>query len=342
VLEVLSLLLTIILTSVRPRQDLVLENLLLRHQLAVLTRPTRTRPRLRLRTWDKLLWVLARRFCASWREHLALVTPDTVVRWHRRGWRLFWRWKSRSRGGRPHLSPEVQDLIRTMSRENRLWGTERIRGELLKLGIVVSNRSIRRYRWRGPARSPSQTWRTFLRNHAHHLWAADLFTMPTLTFKTLYVLVFIAQGRRELVHVNVTANPTAAWVWRQLIETTPWGQKPRHLLHDRDAVYGRDFRQRARRIRIDAIGTPVRSPRANAIAERVIGTLRRECTDHLIVLNEEHLMSVLAEFVQYYNQERPHRTLGLQTPEQRPRSTVGPIRSRPVLNGLHHVYARAA
>jgi transposase InsO family protein len=264
------------------------------------------------------------------------------VRWHRQGWRLVWRWKSRSRGGRPKLSPEVRDLIRTMSRENRLWGTERIRGELLKLGIVVSNRSIRRYRWRGPRRPPSQTWRTFLRNHAHHLWAADLFTVPTLTFKTLYVLVFIAHGRRELVHVNVTANPTATWVWRQLIEATPWGQKPRHLLRDRDAVYGRDFRRRARQLGIDAVPAPSRSPRATAIAERVIGTLRRECLDHLIVLDEQHLRSVLAEFVHYYNAERPHRTLGLQVPEPRPPQTSGPIRSRTVLNGLHHTYERVA
>jgi transposase InsO family protein len=223
-----------------------------------------------------------------------------------------------------------------------LWGTQRICGELLKLGIVVSNRSIRRYRWRGPAGSPSQTWRTFLRNHAHHLWAADLFTVPTLTFKTLYVLAFIAHGRRELVHVNVTANPTAAWVWRQVIEATPWGSKPRHLLRDRDAVYRRDFRQRARRIGVDAIATPIHSPRANAVAERVIGTLRRECLDHVIVRDEQHLRSVLTDFVRYYNQDRPHRTLGLQTPEPRPRPTTGPIRSRPVLNGLHHTYERAA
>jgi hypothetical protein len=209
-LELLWLMLTAVLAWVRPRQDLVLENLLLRHQLAVLTRPTRTRPRALLRPWDKLLWIMARRFCGDWRQHLTIVTPDTVVRWHRLGWRLFWRWKSRSRGGRPHLSPEVRELIVTMSRENPLWGTERICGELLKLGIVVSNRSIRRYRWRGPGRPSSQTWRTFLANHAHHLWAADLFTVRTLAFKTLYVLVFIAHGRRELVHVNVTANPTAA------------------------------------------------------------------------------------------------------------------------------------
>ena len=268
--------------------------------------------------------------------------PDTVVRWHQQGWRLFWRWKSRSRGGRPQLSPEVQDLIRIMSRDNPLWGTERIRGELLKVGMVVSNRSIRRYRWRGPKRSPSQTWRTFLANHAHHLWACNLFTVPTLTFKTLYVLVFIAHGRRELMHVNVTANPTAAWVWRQLIEATPWSNTPRHLLRDRDAVYGRDFRQRARRIGIDAIATPIRSPRANAIVERVIGTLRRECLDHLIILDEQHLRAVLTEFVRYYNHERPHRTLGLQTPELRPRPATGRILSRPVLNGLHHIYERVA
>jgi transposase InsO family protein len=187
------------------------------------------------------------------------------------------------------------------------------------LGIVVSNRSIRRYRWRGPARSPSQTWRTFLRNHAHHLWAADLFTVPTLTFKTLYVVVFVAHGRRELVHVNVTANPTAAWVWRQLIEATPWGNKPRHLLHDRDAVYGRDFHQRIRRVGVDGIATPIHAPKADAIAERAIGTLRRECLDHLIVLDEQHLTSVLTEFVRYYNQERPHRTLELQTRGSRDR-----------------------
>jgi transposase InsO family protein len=233
-------------------------------------------------------------------------------------------------------------LITTMSRENRLWGTERIRGELLKLGIIVSNRSIRRYRWRGPARSPSQTWRTFLANHAYHIWAADLLIVPTLMFKTLYVLVLIEHGRRELVHVNVTANPTAAWIWRQVIEATPWGNKPRHLLHDRDAVYGRDFRRRARRIGIDSVVTPIHAPKANAIVERVIGTLRRECLDHLIVLDEWHLMSVLAEFVRYYNEERPHRTLGLQTPSPVPRPMSGPIQSRPVLNGLHHVYDQVA
>ena len=165
--------------------------------------------------------------------------------------------------------------------------------------------------------------------------------MQTLTFKTLYVLVFIAHRRRELVHVNVTANPTAAWVWRQLIEATPWGNTPRHLLRDRDAVYGRDFRQRASQLGIDAIATPIASPRANAVIERFIGTLRRECLDHLIILGEQHLRSVLTEFVGYYHTERPHRTLRLETPVLAPRAAEGPVRARPVLGGLHHVYERA-
>ena len=169
-----------------------------------------------------------------------------------------------------------------------------------------------------------------------------MLTVQTLTFKTLYVLVFIAHGRRELVHANVTANPTAAWVWRQVIEATPWGNTPRHLLRDHDAVYGRDFRQRARRIGIDAITTPVASPRANAVVERVIGTLRRECLDHLIILDEQHLRSVLTEFIGYYNLERPHRTLRLETPVPVLRGVGGAVRSRPVLGGLHHVYDRAA
>ena len=225
-----------------------------------------------------------------------------------------------------------------------MWGAERIRGELLKLGIVVSNRSIRRYRWRGLRRPPSQSWRTFLANHAHAIWAADLFVVQTLTFKTLYVLLFIAHGQRELVHLAVTAHPTAAWVWRQVVEATAWGKRPKHLIRDRDAVYGHDFRARAKALGVETVLTPVRSPRANAIAERVIGTLRRECLDHLIPLDERHLRTVLAEYVDYYNSERPHRTLQLETPllATRPAAGAGAVTGRPVLGGLHHTYARAA
>ena len=339
-LEYLLLLVALLGAALRRHGDLVAENLLLRQQLAVLTRPTRKRPRLRTR--DRLFWVLARALRRDWRRHLRLVQPETVIRWHRRGWRLFWRWRSRARLGRPRLSAEVRELIATIARDNPRWGSERIRGELLKLGIAVSKRSIQRYRGRGPAHPPSQTWRTFLANHAQAIWAADLCTVQTLTFKTLYVLVLIAHGRRELVHLNVTAHPTAAWVWRQLVEATAWGRRPRFLLRDRDAVYGGDFAQRAAALGIETLLAPVRAPRANAVAERVIGTLRRECLDHLIVLSERHLRTVLAEFTRYYNRDRPHRTLHLQTPRPQAVTATGPIRARPVLGGLHHVYERAA
>lgn len=338
--ELLVLLIGMVRAALRDRRDLVVENLLLRHQLAVLTQPPRTPARLRTR--DKLLWLLVRRWWADWRGSMVIVRPETVVRWHRQGWRLLWRWKSGVRLGRPRLNAEVRDLIATMARENPRWGTERIRGELLKLGIAVSNRSIRRCRRRGPAGRPGQAWRTFLANHRPQIWAADLFTVRTLTFKTLYVLFFIAHERRELVHWNVTAHPTAAWVWRQLIEATPWGQQPRYLVRDRDAVFGGDFVPRARRLGIETLLTPIRAPRANAVAERVVRTFRNDCLDHLVPVNERHLRSVLREFVGYYNAERPHRSVALETPHPAARPATGPVRSRAVLGGLHHVYERAA
>src|ERR671933_99219 len=300
-IEYLLLLVGLLRAVLSSRANLVVENLLLRQQVTVLTRPTQRRPRLRSR--DKLFWVVIRALRRDWRQHLVLVRPDTVVRWHRQGWKLFWRWRSRGRLGRRRVSAEVQDLIAQMARENPNWGSERIRGELLKLGISVSKRSIQRYRQRGPARPPSPTWRTFLANHRLQIWAADLFTVQTLTFRTLYVVLFITHARRELVHVNVTVRPTAAWIWQQVREATPWGRQPRYLLRDRDAVYGGAFVQRARRLGIHTLLSPVRAPRANAVAERVIRTLRNECLDHLIIVNEQHLRRVLAEFVQYYNLE---------------------------------------
>jgi len=339
-IESLLLLMALLRATVCDRGDLVAENLLLRQQLAILTRPTRRRPRLRAR--DKLFWLLARLARRDRRRHLLVVTPETLIRWHRRGWRLFWRWRSGARMGRPRVSAEVRDLIATMARDNPRWGAERIRGELHKLGIAVSKASVPRYRRRGPASPPSQSWRTFLRNHRPSIWAADLLTVPTLASRTLDVIVFVTHARRELVHLNVTTSPTAAWVWRQLIAATPWGRTPRYLIRDRDAVYGRAFGPRAERLGIETVLTPIRAPRANAVAERLVGTLRRECLDHVIVLNEAHLRAVLTEFGRFYNQERPHRTLSLETPTPMVRARAGPVRSRPVLGGLHHVYERAA
>ena len=229
-----------------------------------------------------------------------------------------------------------------MSRDNRLWGTERLRGELLKLGIVVSKRSIRRYRWRKPTPVGSQTWRTFLSNELKGIWAADLLVVHTINYRVLYVLFFIRHDRRELIHFNVTSSPTAAWVWQQLIEATPWGRQPGYLIHDGDAVYGRAFGARLAELRIASIRTPVRAPRANAIAERLVRSIRTEALDHMIVVNERHLRAVLAEYLDYYNNDRPHRSLGLQSPLPRSPSREGAVVQRPVLGGLHHVYARAA
>ena len=244
----------------------------------------------------------------------------------------------------PH---EVRALIRRLSEENRRWGTERLRGELRTLGIAVGTGSIRRYRWRPAPRPPSQTWRTFLRTHAPQIWAADLFTVPTLTFRTLFVCFFITHDRRELVHVRVTAHPTAAWIWRQLIEATAWRHQPKDVARNRDAVYGRDFATKARAMGIETLLTPFRSPRANAVAERVIRSLRQEGLDHVLLLGERHLERVLLEDVRYSNSDRPHRSLGLTPPLPSVRapnapSAAGPVTSRPVLGGLHHVYSRAA
>jgi transposase InsO family protein len=229
-----------------------------------------------------------------------------------------------------------------MASENPTWGTQRIRGELMKLGIVASARSIRRYRRRTSSRSPSQTWRTFLANQANGIWASDLFVVHTIGFRTLYVLLFVSHARRELVHLHVTASPTAAWVWQQLLNATPWGHQPRHLIHDRDNVYGKQFDTKLASIGVDGIRTPYRAPKATAIAERLVGTLRRECLDHVIVVNENPLVRLLREFAAYYNRDRPHRSLDLHPPRPRSPGSSGVIVSRPVLGGLHHVYSRAA
>jgi putative transposase len=257
-LAYLLLVVAFVRAAIGSRAEVAAENLLLRQQLAVLLRPTRKRPR--LRRCDKAFWVLARLLWRRWGHHLVVVRPETVVRWHRQGWRLFWRWRSRPRLGRPRLSAEVRGLIAAMARDNPLWGSERIRGELLKLGIAVSRRSVQRYRRRGPARPPSQTWRTFLANHAHAIWAADLFTVQTLTFRTLYVLVVITRGRRALVHLAVTAHPSAAWVWRQLVEATAWGRRPRFLLRDRDPVFGAAFVSKLTALGIEQLLAPGRAP----------------------------------------------------------------------------------
>ena len=317
----------------RSRQDLVLENLVLRQKLPVHERPDR-RPR--LTSADRRFWsTLARRWDA-WRSHILIVQPPTVVRWHRTAWRHYWTRRSRHRrSGRPRISPRTRALIQQMARESPTWGATQIVGALQLLEITVSRTTVRRYRQEALRRPPSPRWRTFLRLHAGQIRATDLFTVQTLTFRTFYLLLVASHDRRRIEHWNVTRHPNADWIWRQIIKETPW---------DRDASYGRDFATRAASLGIRTILTPVRAPQANAIAERCIGTLRRECLDHCIVLNERHLRAVLREYVAYYNGHRPHRSLGLEPPDgPRPIPTQRRrIVSRPILGGLHHVYEWAA
>ena len=245
--------------------------------------------------------------------------------------------------GPPRIDPEARELIMRLARENPRWGAVRIQGELRALGHDVSAETVRRYRLRALRRPPSESWRAFLRNHRHEIWAADFFTVPTISLATLYVFFFVSHGRRRIEHFNVTRHPTATWVWRQVTEATPWGRRPRFLIRDRDRSYGGDFIARARRIGIKTVLTPVCAPKANAIAERVVGTLRRECVDHIIPLSERHLRAVLVEYVEYYNATRPHRTLELETPDG-PRQVQrhGRVVARPVLGGIHHRYEREA
>ncbi len=326
----------------RSRHDLVLENLVLRHQIAVLERTAR-RPA--LRTHDRRFWSLIAGEWRDWRTHMHIVQPATVVRWHRTAWRHYWRWRSRGgQPGRPRIDAETQALIARISTENPRWGHQRIVGELRALGIAVSLSTVRRYR-RTRGHPPSPTWRTFLRLHAPEIWAADFFTVQTLTFKTVYVFFLISHDRRRIVHWNVTAHPTAPWVWRQIIAATPWNRHPRFLIRDRDRSYGGDFIGKAAGLGIQTVLTPIHAPKANAIAERVVRTFRQECLDHVIVLNDRHLRRLLREFVPYYNAARPHRSLNLTPPagsRRQMRSGRDHLRSRPVLGGLHHVYAWAA
>jgi transposase InsO family protein len=323
----------------RSRQALVLENLALRHQLQVLQRSGK-RPR--FRPLDRGFWVLLSRLWTEWRDLLVLVKPDTVVRWHRKGFRLYWRWRS-GKPGRPQVSKDVRDLIRRMSLENPLWGAPHIHGELLKLGIDVAEPTVSKYMVR-PRKPPSQTWKTFLHNHLDEMVSLDFFTVPTATFRILYVLVFLSHGRRRIVHFNVTDSPSSLWTARQLIEAFPWDTAPRYLLRDRDKIYGLEFERTVFHLGIEEVRISPHSPWQNPYVERVIGSIRRECLDHMIIFNENHLRRVLRQYFRYYTESRTHLGLGKDCPEPRAVESpeMGEIVAIPQVGGLHHRYARVA
>jgi putative transposase len=266
----------------RDQTELATENLALRQQLAALKHRSR-RPRLRKR--DRVFWAILSRFWSNWRSALLIVQPDTVVRWHRQGFKLSWRWKSRGRKpGRPNTDAEIRKLIRRMSRENPRWGVPRIQSELALLGYVVCDTTVRKYRIR-KHKPPSQTWRTFLNNHPVDIVAVDFFVVPTVTFRILYTFVVLRHDRRRIVHFNVTAHLTAAWTAQQIVEAFPEESTPRFLIRDRDGIYGLDFQTRVANMGIEEVVTAAKSPWQNPFVERMIGSIRRECLNHLIVIN---------------------------------------------------------
>ena len=324
----------------RTRRHLAVEILALRHQLGVLRRSVK-RPR--LSNVDRGLWVLLSRRWARWSGALIIVKPGTVIKWHRAGFRRYWTWRSRPKGGRPGIDPEVRALIKRMATSN-MWGAPRIHGELLKLGIRVSEATVSKYmpRRRKP---PSQAWRTFLDNHVKSLVSVDFFTVPTALFHVLFVFVVLAHDRRRILSINVTSNPSAAWAANQVVQAFPWETAPRHLLRDRDGIYGACFRGRVQNLGVEEVLIAPRSPWQSPFVERVIGTLRRELLDHVIVLSEQHLRRLLRTFVaEYYHLSRTHLSLGKDSPD--PRSVeppdVGQVIELPVVGGLHHRYTRRA
>src|SRR4030088_2597715 len=338
----LTTLLATLWSIFRSRASLGLENLALRHQIGVLHRSAGKRPK--LTAGDRLLWICLSRLWRDWRSALAIVKPETVVAWHRAAFRLFWTWKVRcGKPGRPVISSEVRDLIRKMCRENPGWGAPGIHGELLKLGIDIGESSVSKYmvRCRKP---PSQTWRTFLENHAQQLVSIDFFTVPTIRFQVLYVFLVLAHDRRRILHFNVTAHPTAEWTAQQLREAFPFEQVPRYLLRDRDRIFGGEFRKDVKAMGIKEVLSAPRSPWQRAYVERVIGTIRRECLDHVIVLNEVSLYRHVKSFLAFYHESRTHLSLAKDPPEPRPvhQLELGAVVAIPQVGGLHHRYERRA
>jgi transposase InsO family protein len=323
----------------KPKPQLEAENTALRQQAGVLQR--KVRGRVRRTNSDQLFFKLLYRWFPSILKTMTIIQPETLVRWHRAGFRRYWRWKSRNPGGRPPIGAELRALIRRMSIENVLWGAPRIQGELLKLGFTVAQSTVAKYMVRNAGPS-DQRWSTFLRNHAPHIAAMDLFVVPTICFIQLYVLVIVRLDRRELVWINVTRHPTAEWIAQQITEAFPWNEAPRYLIRDRDAIYGAAVTRRLRAMGIRDKPIAAGSPWQNGIAERWVGSCRREILDHVIALNEPHLLRLIRDYVNYYHEDRIHDSLSKDTPNGRPTeqkpSSKATVISSARLGGLHHRY----
>ena len=325
----------------RSKSELMAENALLRQQLIILKRqvkwPACTKT-------DRLLLVLLARMVRTWKQTLLIVQPETLLRWHRELFRLVWKHKSKAPADKPKIASETIALIRQMAKDNRLWGAERIRGELLKLGIHVCKRTIQKYMRTVRTQQPrGQRWSTFLRNHAAQIWACDFLQVTDLFFRPLFAFFVIELQSRKVIHVGVTRSPTDAWVAQQLREATPYGQAPKYLIRDHDSKFGSCFARVATTSAIKVLKMPVHAPRANAVCERFLRSVRQECLDHVLILHERQLQRVLNAYMMYFNQARPHQGIGQQIPVQRrsvpsSQDAGNQVIARPVVGGLHHDY----
>ncbi len=340
--DVLIVLLSGVRDLFRRCQDLEAEVLALRHQILVLQRQL-DRRRVQLRPADRCYWRALSRLWPRWREALVVVKPETVIAWHRRGFRWYWRWKSRARSvGRPGIRRDVIDLIKSMHKANPTWGAPRIHGELLKLGIDVAESTVSKHLPAPSRPAPSQGWRTFLHNHFSEMIAVDFAVAPTVKGHLLFVFIVLSLVRRRVLHVNVTAHPTASWTAQQVVEAVPWSTTDRYVVRDRDGIYGAAFRERVGGLGLGEVAIAARSPWQNGYAERFIGSLRQECLDHVIALDERHLLRIVRSDVAYYNRTRTHLSLGKDPPESRPvqGADAGRVVALPEVGGLHHRYER--
>jgi transposase InsO family protein len=334
---IIKLLIWSLLDGFKSRGSLEAEVTILRHQLNILHRhmPKRIRPS----GLDRAVFAWLYQLFPDIGRAVRIVRPETLVRWHRMGFRAWWRWKSQNRGGRPKIDQEIRDLIRRMCKENPLWGAPRIHGELLKLGFDVAQSTVSKYMERRQG-LPSQGWKTFLRNHADGIAAVDFLVIPTLTFEKLFAFIVLRLGRRRLLWIGVTAHPTAEWLARQITEAFSWDTAPAFLIRDNDGAYGELFTRRVRSTGIRDRPAAPRSPWQNGYVERVIGSIRRECLEHMVVLCEAHLRRVLSVYAEYYNTTRTHLGIAKDSPNHRLIQHHGTIIAKPILGGLHHRYAR--
>ena len=319
--------------------QLQVENIYLRKQLEILSR---TNNRVSIKKSDRILFVLAKRFLQTWKEELVVVQPETLIKWHRERFKIFWRKKSKRGGGRKKIDNELINVINQIAQANITWGVPRIHGEIVKLGYNVSQATVYRYLKRRGRKRPSQNWQTFLKNHSKEIISMDFFSVPTLNFKIVYVLVVIEHHRRKVIHFNVTKHPTSFWTAQQVRNSMYDDNQYKYVVRDRDSKYGNYYKSIISEMGMKEVVTSYKSPWQNCYVERLIGSIRREALDHFIIINEEHLKDILKEYFSYYNRYRTHLGIAKDSPEGRPIEPEGRLSKTPVLNGLHNIYFREA